>query len=217
MKKSLYTRIVSDLPDNELYQLAKKYIVDAGLGFLHNSWRSDIIFQECLRRQSDIYQKASEDAINIINNFEDAIQGLKAIDSRQMLSMTDEEVSQFFHELNTQVSNPIDQLSGAERKDIFKILGIKERNLLVCRVNGTSMINADINEGDIIIVDTAASASHDKIIVAAINDELFIKKLKIKGSIFYLVSENESLQAIEITDDLKFNVVGVVKYIFHKL
>ena len=46
---------------------------------------------------------------------------------------------------------------------------------------GDSMINAGINENDILIVDRSLKPTHGKVIIAVLNNELTVKRLELKG------------------------------------
>ena len=85
------------------------------------------------------------------------------------------------------------------------------------KVTGNSMIDAGIHPGDIVIVDRALEAVDNKVVIAVINGELTVKRLrKIKGDIF-LVPENSNYQAIQIKDGMSFEIWGVVTNVIHAL
>lgn len=79
------------------------------------------------------------------------------------------------------------------------------------RVAGDSMIGAGIDAGDILIVDRAAETCDGHIVVARIGDELCVKRLSLKrdGTI-WLLSANDEYKAIEIIEDMDFEVWGRV-------
>ena len=84
------------------------------------------------------------------------------------------------------------------------------------RAEGDSMINAGINSGDILIIDKALEASDKQIVIAVVNGELTVKRLrKIKGKVF-LAAENPKFKPIEITENMDFAIWGVVTYVIHK-
>lgn len=85
------------------------------------------------------------------------------------------------------------------------------------RVKGTSMVNAGINSQDILIVDRALTPTHNKIVIARINGELTVKRLKIAKSRTFLVAENEDFKPIEITPAMDFEVWGVVTCVIHQV
>jgi len=84
------------------------------------------------------------------------------------------------------------------------------------KVEGDSMINAGIHEGDILIVDRALEAMNNSVVVASINGELTVKKLKIKGTDVFLMPENPKYEPIEIKPLTEFRIEGVVSFVIHK-
>jgi DNA polymerase V len=85
------------------------------------------------------------------------------------------------------------------------------------KVNGNSMINAGINNGDILIVDRSLEPTDGKIVIGVINGEFTVKRIFKKGKKFFLQPENEKFKAIEIHEDMDFKIWGVVAYTIHKL
>ena len=87
------------------------------------------------------------------------------------------------------------------------------------KVKGDSMEGANINDGDILIVDRSLKAKSGSIVIAVVDGELTVKRLKqlSKGSSkeIFLVPENNNYPDIAITSD-RFEVWGVVSYIIHK-
>jgi len=84
------------------------------------------------------------------------------------------------------------------------------------RVKGDSMIDAGIHSDDILVVDRALSPSNNRIIIARINDELTVKRIKIENNKVYLVPANDNYTPIEISPDMYFEVWGVVSFIIHR-
>jgi len=83
------------------------------------------------------------------------------------------------------------------------------------KVEGSSMINAGIHNGDTLIVDRALEPADKKIVIAVINGEMTVKRIrKIKGKLF-LMPENENFQPIEITEGSEFQIWGVVTNVIH--
>jgi DNA polymerase V len=83
------------------------------------------------------------------------------------------------------------------------------------RVEGESMIDAGIHPGDILIVDRAIEATSNKIVIAVINGELTVKRIrKTKGRLF-LIAENPDFSPLEITAAMDFEVWGVVTNVIH--
>jgi len=85
------------------------------------------------------------------------------------------------------------------------------------RVSGDSMIEAGIFNGDLLIVDRGLDPVHGKIVIAAINGELTVKRLHKKGNQICLVAENKAYAPIELTDSDQIQLWGVVTYNIHAL
>lgn len=77
------------------------------------------------------------------------------------------------------------------------------------RVEGDSMIEAGIFDGDVLIVDRALEAGHNDIVVAALNGELTVKELRLKPSPA-LVARNPKYPLIDLSDESELNIFGVV-------
>jgi DNA polymerase V len=78
------------------------------------------------------------------------------------------------------------------------------------------MILAGINDGDILIVDRSIQAKNGSIVIAVLNSELTVKRLKLEEGRCYLVPENDIYHAIEVTTDMDFIVWGVVTSVIHQ-
>ncbi len=85
------------------------------------------------------------------------------------------------------------------------------------RVTGYSMINAGINPGDMLIVDRAIEARHDKIVIAAVNGELTVKRLFKKQGEIRLIPENDEFSPIKIEAEESLHIWGVVTNVIHSL
>ena len=92
----------------------------------------------------------------------------------------------------------------------------KEATFFV-RVNGDSMTGAGIFDGDLLVVDRAVTPEAGRIVVAAINGELVVKRLKLDDGRVWLVSENPDYAAIEMTEGMEFVIWGVVTNAIHAL
>jgi repressor LexA len=87
----------------------------------------------------------------------------------------------------------------------------KSENAFALRVKGDSMINAGINDKDLVIVSPNEQAKNGDIIVALINDEATIKKFEIINNKIRLIAENNAYKPIEVKSQDDFKVVGKVK------
>lgn len=82
--------------------------------------------------------------------------------------------------------------------------------------SGDSMQNAGIQSGDLLIVDKSLEATHGKIVIAAIDGELTVKRLSRLANRVQLLPENEGYQAIDITNEQELVIWGVVTHVIHQ-
>ncbi len=85
------------------------------------------------------------------------------------------------------------------------------------KVQGSSMIQAGIHAGDILIVDRALEPADRRIVVAAVNGELAVKRLCKRKDKVFLASENPDFREMEVTPEMGFEVWGVVTHVIHAL
>jgi len=78
------------------------------------------------------------------------------------------------------------------------------------RANGDSMIDAGIHDGDLMIVDTSIEVRDNHIVIAVVNNELTVKRLRQAPEKVWLQPENPEYPIIEITEDTDFRVIGIV-------
>jgi DNA polymerase V len=84
------------------------------------------------------------------------------------------------------------------------------------RVRGNSMIDAGINDGDMLIVDRALDARNNDIVVSVIDGEFTVKRLRKEKNEILLIPENPAFLPIRISPDHDFKIWGVVSYVIHK-
>lgn len=85
------------------------------------------------------------------------------------------------------------------------------------RVSGDSMINVGIHDGDLLVVDRSLDPQDGRVIVAVVNGEMLVKRLRMKLQQIYLVAENPSYPSLLITEAMDFQVWGVVTNVVHAL
>lgn len=81
---------------------------------------------------------------------------------------------------------------------------------------GDSMINVGIFSGDILIVDRSIDAVDGKIIIAALDGQLTVKRLSRKNGRVQLVPENPKYNPIDITEEQDVVIWGVVIRVIHE-
>jgi DNA polymerase V len=68
------------------------------------------------------------------------------------------------------------------------------------RVSGDSMEGAKIFDNDVLVVDRSRMAKHNSIVIAAVNGEMVVKRLRLTANGSFLVSENENYEPIPLSD-----------------
>ena len=78
------------------------------------------------------------------------------------------------------------------------------------------MINASIQSGDILVVDRSIEPAHRKIVIAAVDNELTVKRLYVKNGVVKLLPENPAYPDIVITEEIETVIWGVVTNVIHE-
>ncbi|NTW51405.1 MAG: translesion error-prone DNA polymerase V autoproteolytic subunit [Chlorobiaceae bacterium] len=84
------------------------------------------------------------------------------------------------------------------------------------RVKGSSMIDAGIEDGDILVIDKSLEAKDGDIAVCFIDGEFTVKRISMGDEGLYLVPANQEYKPIRISEDSEFQVWGIVTYVIHK-
>lgn len=87
----------------------------------------------------------------------------------------------------------------------------KAEDAFALRVKGDSMINAGINDKDLVIVSPYEQAKNGDIVVAMLNDEATVKKFELVNNKIRLIPENNAYNPIEVNSQDDFKLVGKVK------
>lgn len=85
------------------------------------------------------------------------------------------------------------------------------------RAAGDSMLGCGINDGDLLVVDRSLDAGHNRVVIAALDGELLVKRLLRRGNRVYLTPANPEYPEIEITAREYVHIWGVVTYVVHKI
>jgi DNA polymerase V len=86
------------------------------------------------------------------------------------------------------------------------------------RVNGNAMVGAGIYNGDVVIVDKSLNARNGNVVIAVLDGEMLIRRLRIlENGKKLLVPETKNLSVIEINGESNFDVWGVVTYVIHSV
>ena len=107
-----------------------------------------------------------------------------------------------------------------EKLDLIKLLVRHKASTFFFRVSGVSMVDAAMDEGDIIIVDRAVDPYNNCKAVCYIDGEYTVKRVEMGDNMVRLMPANElntAYKPIEVTPDNEFLIWGVVTYVIKKM
>jgi len=101
--------------------------------------------------------------------------------------------------------------------DLNKDLITNPSSTFYAKVKGNSMVDAGINNGDIIVIDKALEPANGKKAVCYIDGEFTLKTIKIKKNELWLIPANPEFKPIKVTEENEFIIWGIVTFVIHKL
>lgn len=106
-----------------------------------------------------------------------------------------------------------------EKLDLVKLLVKHNASTFFFRIDGVSMVDANMDEGDIIIVDRGVEPYNDCKAVCYIDGEYTVKRVEItdKGAVLMPCNEsNHKFKPIPVGPENDFLIWGVVTWIIKK-
>ena len=103
-----------------------------------------------------------------------------------------------------------------EKLDLIKLLVRHPASTFFFRIGGTSMIEAEMDEGDIIIVDRSIEPYNGCSAVCFIDGEFTVKRIERHKDHIDLIAANPKFPTIHITPDNECAIWGVVTYIIKR-
>ena len=85
------------------------------------------------------------------------------------------------------------------------------------KVSGSSMINAGIFDGDIVIVDRSIKPKNGTIVIAVIDGEMLIRRMEKTINKMRLIPETPKLAIIDVSEFSDFKIWGVVICVIRNL
>ena len=107
-----------------------------------------------------------------------------------------------------------------EKLDLIKLLVKHKASTFFFRVDGVSMVDSGMDEGDIIIVDRAIDPYNNCKAVCYIDGEYTVKRVEMSNNGIRLMPANElnsKYQPIEVTAANQFVIWGVVSWVIKKM
>ena len=129
---------------------------------------------------------------------------------------------------NTQINTPVflDSISAGfpspatdymeNKLDLNEYLIKHPAATFIVKASGSSMVNADIYSGDLLIVDRSLTPRNNNIVIASIFGDLTVKKLQKKENSLFLLSANSDYPCIQVKEEMECFIWGVVTYIIHE-
>jgi DNA polymerase V len=94
--------------------------------------------------------------------------------------------------------------------DLNDLLAPHPEACFLLRVRGDSMMEAGIDDGDLLLVDRALEPSHGRIVIAVLDGEFTVKRLYRQGGVVRLEAANPTHPPITLRDGQELQVWGVV-------
>jgi DNA polymerase V len=101
--------------------------------------------------------------------------------------------------------------------DLNEILIENPESSFFLRVEGHSMTGAGIHDGDVLLVDRAAEPKNGSVVIAAVDGQLTVKRLRIEGTCAWLLPAHPDFEPIELSGGQDLRVWGVVRHVIHKI
>nr|WP_315248054.1 translesion error-prone DNA polymerase V autoproteolytic subunit [uncultured Flavobacterium sp.] len=101
--------------------------------------------------------------------------------------------------------------------DLNKELSENALATFYIRVKGNSMIDAGINDKDVLVVDRSLEPQNNKIAICFIDGEFTVKRIQVEKDCLYLMPENSNYSPIKVTEDNQLIIWGIVTYVIKKV
>ena len=87
----------------------------------------------------------------------------------------------------------------------------------IVKSQGNCMLQAGIHSGDLLIVDRSIKPKNNSIIIASIDGDLAVKRIKISGKKFLLSSDNKDYGNVKINNESDIFIWGIVTKVIHNV
>ncbi|MBF4472971.1 MULTISPECIES: LexA family protein [Flavobacterium] len=101
--------------------------------------------------------------------------------------------------------------------DLNKELSENPLATFYIKVSGNSMIDAGIDDKDVLVVDRSLEPQNNKIAICCIDGEFTVKRIKTEKDCLYLMPENSSYEPIKVTEENQLIIWGMVTYVIKKV
>ncbi|HEY6143284.1 MAG TPA: translesion error-prone DNA polymerase V autoproteolytic subunit [Flavobacterium sp.] len=101
--------------------------------------------------------------------------------------------------------------------DLNKELSENPLATFYIKVKGNSMIDAGINDKDVLVVDRSLEPQNNKIAICFIDGEFTVKRIQLEKDYLYLMPENSNYSPIKVTEENQLIIWGIVTYVIKKV
>ena len=105
----------------------------------------------------------------------------------------------------------------ADSIDLNRALITNPAATFCARVIGNSMVDAGINEGDLLIIDRSIMPHDGNIAVCFIDGDFTVKRLSVREDGVFLTPANAKFPELKVGEESNFKVWGVVSHIIKKV
>lgn len=104
-----------------------------------------------------------------------------------------------------------------ERLSLDNILVKNKLATFYARVSGQSMVDAGLDDNDLLVIDRSLEPAHNRIAVCFLDGEFTVKRLRVEKDGVWLQPENENYEPIKITEENDFVIWGIVTNVIKKV
>jgi DNA polymerase V len=101
--------------------------------------------------------------------------------------------------------------------DLNKELSENPLATFYIKVKGNSMIDAGINDKDVLVVDRSLEPQNNKIAICCIDGEFTVKRIQVEKDCLFLMPENSNYEPIKVTEENQLIIWGMVTYVIKKV
>ena len=103
------------------------------------------------------------------------------------------------------------------RISLDKELVKNSESTFYAKVSGDSMIEAGLDDGDLIVIDRSLEPENGKIAVCFIDGDFTVKRIKKEEKKLFLMPHNKKYKPIEVKEFNKLIIWGIVEYVIKKV
>lgn len=100
--------------------------------------------------------------------------------------------------------------------DLNELIIKRPASTFFARVQGDSMKDAGVNDGDILVIDKSIAPRSGAMAVCFVDGEFTLKYIKVGKGCLWLVPANTAYPPIRVSEDNDFTIWGIVTFVIHK-